>query len=202
MSEIQDVWPVLPLAIRRRLNVSNSWKNIAAVLESEHHHRICEIEFAGIPMSRWERFAAAMQKPFPGLTCLQFCVSKNTVLFLPDSFLGGSAPLLRELWLANCPFQDCRNHFFLPINLSFFPFGIFPTLVTFLPRIWAPPFRSCPDLKTFALLSNPVYIRQVDHLRSHVLSSPLSLFLLSTAFTSTWRTYWPNSRLPFSISTT
>ncbi|KAI9512085.1 hypothetical protein F5148DRAFT_1309213 [Russula earlei] len=49
-------------------------------------------------------FAAAVQKPFPELTFLRFWAEDNTGVSLSDAFLGGSAPLLRLLWLGNCPF--------------------------------------------------------------------------------------------------
>ncbi|KAI9508236.1 hypothetical protein F5148DRAFT_932742 [Russula earlei] len=110
MSEMLDVWPVLPVAIRhdsRSYELSNSyrdsWENVVGALESEPH-RICAIGLPFFPTSRWERLAAAMQKPFPQLTFLLFWVEHNTVRYLPDSFLAGSAPLLRQLWLDNCQF--------------------------------------------------------------------------------------------------
>ncbi|KAI9510570.1 hypothetical protein F5148DRAFT_553454 [Russula earlei] len=103
MSEIQDVWPVLPVVISHRSDLSNAWENVSAILESEHRHRICQINLLDIPTSHWERFSTAMQKPFPELSHLVF-LAKTTVTSLPDSFLGGSAPLLRELTLENCPF--------------------------------------------------------------------------------------------------
>ncbi|KAI9512929.1 hypothetical protein F5148DRAFT_1365145 [Russula earlei] len=106
-----DVWPVLPVVIKHDCTSYEStypfldtWGNIAGALESEHRHRICAIHFPLIPTSHRERLAAAMQKPFPELTSLQFWVAKNTVMSLRDSFLGGLAPLLRHLVLGNCPF--------------------------------------------------------------------------------------------------
>ncbi|KAI9447018.1 hypothetical protein F5148DRAFT_743797 [Russula earlei] len=106
MSEMLDVWPVLPVVIEYSKDRSSSyWGNVTGALESEHHHRICHIDLRYIPSSRWERLAAAMQKPFPELTSLWFWADGNTVTSLPDSFLGGSAPLLRLLWLENCPVQ-------------------------------------------------------------------------------------------------
>ncbi|KAI9462661.1 hypothetical protein F5148DRAFT_216248 [Russula earlei] len=102
LSEMPDDWPVLPVAIQHSFNRSSSyWGNMAGALESEHRHRICYIDLSSIPTSHWERFAAAMQKPFPELTCLFWT---NTATSLPDSLLGGSAPLLRQLILINCPF--------------------------------------------------------------------------------------------------
>ncbi|KAI9455515.1 hypothetical protein F5148DRAFT_1288216 [Russula earlei] len=82
----------------------DSWENIGTALEWEHHHRICEIDLLNIPTTHWGRFAAAMQKPFPELTFLRFWAFAVTAKSLPDSFLGGSAPLLRHLSLSDCPF--------------------------------------------------------------------------------------------------
>ena len=45
-----------------------------------------------------------MQVPFPELTVLLLSSNGETVSALPDSFLGGSAPRLRYLWLAGIPF--------------------------------------------------------------------------------------------------
>ncbi|KAI9455886.1 hypothetical protein F5148DRAFT_384477 [Russula earlei] len=106
MSDILDVWPVLPVVmIHNFYESSKYWRNFSAALESEqHHHRICEITLSHIPEYYCDRLAAAMQKPFPGLTSLQFWLEDNVAMSLPDSFLGGSAPLLRHLILRRCPF--------------------------------------------------------------------------------------------------
>ncbi|KAI9507137.1 hypothetical protein F5148DRAFT_152312 [Russula earlei] len=111
ISEMLDIWPVLPVVISLTTYPSSEsypdrcWGNIAVALESEHHHRICVIDLSVIPASHWERMAAAMQKPFPELTLVRVWLEENTVTPLPDSFLGGSAPLLlRHLSLRNCPF--------------------------------------------------------------------------------------------------
>ncbi|KAI9453114.1 hypothetical protein F5148DRAFT_484998 [Russula earlei] len=124
ISEMLDVWPVLPVAIIQQLaytfskpSLDRTWGNIATALESEHRTRICEINLNPIPTPHWERFAAAMQKPFPELTFLYIWREKNNVTFLPDPFLGGSAPLLQVLWLGNCAFPGLpklrlsSNHF-------------------------------------------------------------------------------------------
>ncbi|KAI9510214.1 hypothetical protein F5148DRAFT_623997 [Russula earlei] len=110
MYEMLDIWPALPVAISLNTYPSSKshhdrfWGNMAAALESEHNYRICEIDLICIPASHWERLATAMQKPFPELKHLEIWVEGNTVMSLPDSFLGGSAPLLRRVRLGNCPF--------------------------------------------------------------------------------------------------
>jgi len=110
LSELPDAWPVMPLILLSSRNghptENQRWDNWVAALESEHYNRICEIGFLDInSTSRWEGFAAAMQKPFPELTRLEFSVHDG-VQVLPDSFLGRSAPRLQELWMINVPFPS------------------------------------------------------------------------------------------------
>ncbi|KAI9508070.1 hypothetical protein F5148DRAFT_26966 [Russula earlei] len=106
MSEMLDDLPVLPVMISLETHSSLIRGNITTFLNSEHRHRICGISMLPIPASDLETFVAAMQKPFPELTSLYIWVEESRVTFppLPDSFLGGSASLLRRLVLRNCPF--------------------------------------------------------------------------------------------------
>jgi F-box-like len=112
MSEVLDVWPYLPVVLRSNPGElphpmsDQLLDNKVAALESEHHDRIYEIYIPDMTDSRWERFAAAMQKPFPELTDLRVFVGGGLVPVLPDSFLGGSAPRLRELSLESIPFPS------------------------------------------------------------------------------------------------
>ncbi|KAI9507947.1 hypothetical protein F5148DRAFT_41875 [Russula earlei] len=109
MSEMLDVWPVLPVVLSQphaswgvSKSYLDSWGNVAGALESEHHHRICQIHLFDIPTSRWERLAAAMEKPFPELIFLRFGIEDNTATSVPDSFF---APLVQHLSLSNCPLR-------------------------------------------------------------------------------------------------
>jgi len=112
LSEVSDAWQVLPVILKtsfselRHPKFDQRWENRVATLESKHHNRICEIHFPDLPSFLWERFAAAMQKSFPELTHLEVSVRSGMVPVLPDSFLGGSAPRLRELWLTRFPFPS------------------------------------------------------------------------------------------------
>jgi len=112
ISEALDAWPVLPVILVSSPGaVSSSDKqldNLIAALESEHYNRIYEIEIEKFDMtnSRWERFAEAMQKPFPELTRLQVCTEGDVVPALPESFLGRSAPPLQTLHLESVPFPS------------------------------------------------------------------------------------------------
>jgi len=112
MSKVLDAWPVLPVILISGLSKLSRRKsdqqrdNRLAALESEHYNRICEIYFTDITNSCWERFAAAMQKPFPELIHLDLSVNGDVVPVLPDSFLGGPAPRLRALRLRSIPFPS------------------------------------------------------------------------------------------------
>ena len=67
----------------------------------EHSDRICQISFMRVPSSRYfEKVSEAMQEPFLELTDLVLWSHHHkTIPALPDSFLGGHAPRLRNLSL-------------------------------------------------------------------------------------------------------
>ncbi|KAI9450979.1 hypothetical protein F5148DRAFT_1152589 [Russula earlei] len=150
MSEVLDFWPAFPVVISQpdpSLEFSKShpdfWGNVAAALESEHHHRICEIHLPDIPASHWERLAAAVQKPFLELTYLWFSTGRQDC-DVPSGFVH----FCENSGWGIVRFQEFQTYFCLQINLSCLTFGKSPILVTFLPRIWSPPCRSCPRLTT------------------------------------------------------
>jgi len=102
-TEMPKVWQTLPIALQYWSRPSRD-ENLIAVLESKHYSRVCEINLINFSLLPWERFIAAMQKPFPELTDLSFSSSPNNKMpILPASFLGGSAPRLRALDLQGVP---------------------------------------------------------------------------------------------------
>jgi F-box-like len=96
-----DVWPPLPLFIRR-IGGAGSKDDIVAVLERSD--RVCHIYLKDFESSDLEIISAAMQVPFPELTDLDLRSNGKTLSALPDSFLGGSAPRLNYLYLKGIPF--------------------------------------------------------------------------------------------------
>ena len=64
-----------------------------------YYFRLCP----HIPESLLKVTVAAMQKPFPVLRCLSIHSSIGTP-FLPDDFLGGSAPRLQEIHMHGISF--------------------------------------------------------------------------------------------------
>jgi len=102
-----DIWPALPIVIEVRGSDDGIDDNVIAALK--HNDRICEIHAKHVPWSHLEKLVELMQAPFPALTHL--CLSSRwyTTSNLPDSFLGGSAPRLRSLYLSNIPFPALPN---------------------------------------------------------------------------------------------
>ena len=97
-----DVWPPLPLAVwSEALYGTDSdfpterVDNIIAVLERSD--RVFQISLTNIPNSSLETILAVAQKPFPEL--MHLLLSSHEEPVIPESFLGGSAPRLRSLWL-------------------------------------------------------------------------------------------------------
>ena len=99
-----DVWPALPLFIEC-IGRAEIMDDIVAVLERSDS--VCKIYLMNLKRSDLGTLSAAMQVPFPELTRLRLWLNDEideTVSTLPDSFLGGSAPRLEELWLDRIPF--------------------------------------------------------------------------------------------------
>jgi hypothetical protein len=97
-----DVWPLLPIVVK--VYTIDKWDNGNIIAALEHHDRISELVIFDIPSSETERALAALQKPFPALTYLQFEFETELAPVLPASFLGGSAPALQSLFLERIPF--------------------------------------------------------------------------------------------------
>jgi len=75
--------------------------NVIAALEQRD--RVSAITLLNIPNPLLKKFAA-MKDPFPELKYLHLTPEDENPPTLPDSFLGGSAPRLREVLLRDIPF--------------------------------------------------------------------------------------------------
>ena len=100
--DMLDIWPALPLIIESSGHPRGSMVNIIAALKCTD--RVCHIYLTDIRSLNLEIFLAAMQQPFPELTCLQLYSDDLTLAVVPNSFLGGSAPRLKSLILHGIPF--------------------------------------------------------------------------------------------------
>ena len=146
--KLLDIWPPFPIFIS-----CDSWgedlENDDILAALQRRNRISEIDFWCGYWWEMEQFASAIGGPFPVLTHLTVHVSQTQSLMvasdsvtekLPDSFLGGSAPLLESLVLERAPFPALPNlvlsaSHFLFLHLYHIPHvGYIPpeAMVTFL----------------------------------------------------------------------
>jgi hypothetical protein len=77
-------------------------ENIIAAVERSD--RVSQIIIDQIDGPALEKLIAAMHEPFPVLT--DFCLKSRMLVVLPETFLGGSAPLLRRFVLWRIPFPS------------------------------------------------------------------------------------------------
>ena len=94
MRKILDVWPPLPIDIQHFFVDSQVQEdNIIAALECPD--RVCKILLGRISIPL-EHLVTVMQEQFPAMDTLSLEIEGGggTVLALPNTFLGGSAPHL------------------------------------------------------------------------------------------------------------
>jgi hypothetical protein len=119
--EMLDVWPAaLPIVIWDILDFASDDDNIIAALE--HRDRVCEIKLGYLTRFQLEKLVPLMQEPFPALTKLQiesYPHTRDELPVFPDSFLGGSAPHLRSLYLESISFPALPNVLLSASNLVY-----------------------------------------------------------------------------------
>ena len=108
-SKTLDIWPALPIVINAyEVHSKDGVTNVIAALR--HHNRVCKIDYRNYRNWQFQdsflKEFAAIDKPFPALTSLNLTSFGQNVPVLPDSFLGGSAPLLRHLYLDGIPYPS------------------------------------------------------------------------------------------------
>ena len=99
------VWPPLPIAIRIYDLAISDINNILVAID--HNDRICELTLCRVLTSQLKKVVRAMEIPFPGLKSLKLEPSEDdTMLEVPTSFLGGSAPILQSLCFYHISFPE------------------------------------------------------------------------------------------------
>jgi len=102
-NEVLDIWPAFPIIVLMNdFNNGDLEDNLLAAFK--HRDRIGEIHVENVSDGGLDELPLVMEDPFPALTVLDirstiYLGSEEPEPFLPDSFLGGSAPSLRSLYL-------------------------------------------------------------------------------------------------------
>ena len=103
VKKMLNVWPALPIVIRV-FDIMSQLRGVTNVIAAlEQRDRVYEITLLNLPNPLLKKFAA-MKNPFPELKFLHLAPEDGNPPTLPDSFLGGSAPRLREVLLWGIPF--------------------------------------------------------------------------------------------------
>src|SRR6266850_1889759 len=104
VKKLLDIWPLLPIYVHvghyYRKSPLRGVTNLMAALKQQN--RVRGIWIWGVPNSLLKKSVA--MKPFPALTRLVLSSNDGNGPVLPDSFLGGSAPRLRIIYLTSIPF--------------------------------------------------------------------------------------------------
>ena len=120
VKEALDLWPDLPISICahdfKPTRIQTLETNVIAALE--HHDRVCDIILGAYPTSLM-KILSTMKKPFPSLINLEIVSLLRKKSMIPDSFLGGSAPLLQSIQFLNIPLScpEIRKLLFSAPNL-------------------------------------------------------------------------------------
>jgi hypothetical protein len=111
------VWPALPLIVAGFMFSSSGTDNIIAALGQSN--RVSQVSLLALANWQLEEVLVAMQVPFPELTEMRLSSHVDTlsVIPIPDSFLGGSAPRLRSLTLNAIPFPGLPKLFLSATHL-------------------------------------------------------------------------------------
>lgn len=113
-----DIWPPLPIVLQHINPPVQDVDDIVAALEC--NDRVRDIDLMGIAYPQLRIILAKMEQvSFPALTHLRLmsCPSLIMVPAVPNSFLGGSAPLLRTLVLSHIPFPGLPKLLLSATNL-------------------------------------------------------------------------------------
>ena len=110
--ELLDILPPMPIMIRNFFDPSQpcptpSFEDGSQVIAAvEQRDNVCCIDLEDVPSSLVEKMGATMNETCPMLSYIRLWADDETAPVLPDSFLGGSAPLLETFWLRGIPFPE------------------------------------------------------------------------------------------------
>ena len=148
--DMLDVWPALPLAFSTFNSATKGrLDSILAVLE--HRHRVCQIRLLDLTGPQMGKVLAAMQVPFPELTDLVLQAPSGDWPVVPDSFLGGSAPLLRTFFSFRMPFSGLPNLFSSATHLVELQLSKIPHSGYFSPEALLTALSVCTNLCDLSL---------------------------------------------------
>jgi len=123
--------------------------NIIAALE--HRDRTSHIYISHMNGSAIEKLIAAMQEPFPMLESCVLDSIDEPVPVLPETFLGGSAPLLQSFTLLGIPFPTFPKFILSTTHIVRLELFNIPTSGYISPDVMATCLSALPLLKSLSI---------------------------------------------------
>jgi len=166
------ICPTLPVVIQdwklcdSPLLAVENVDNIVAAFR--HRNRVYDIDLDPLPLSflEWITATPIMQVSLPTLTFLTLRSYVESATVLPDSFLGGYAPRLRELVLIGVPFPGLPKLLLSTNNLIELCLWNIPNFGYISPEAMVTCLSSLTNLRTLALNFNSSQSRPDDLSRS------------------------------------
>ena len=188
-----DVWPTFPLIISGIDGFFLTMDNVIAALGQSN--RVCRVSFSRLAGWQLEKVLAAMQVSFPELTDLELHSYGETPV-IPNSFLGGSAPLMRFLQLDNIPFPGLPK--LLPSATQLVDLHLIdiPHSGYISPEEMVASLSVLPSLEHLSLVflsPNLALAGKANCLHQSALSSPLSTNFILEALPNIWSNSWSTS---------
>ena len=149
-SKTLDIWPALPIVISaQNVHSEEDMTNVISALR--HHNRVCKIHYSGQFQDSFLGEFAAMDEPFPELTSLTLSSFGQNVPVLPDSFLEGSVPRLRSLYLNGISYPSIGNVLSSTTNLVRLSLYRIPRSGYIAPKTIVPCLPMLSRLESFVL---------------------------------------------------
>jgi hypothetical protein len=156
--EMLQIWPPLPIVIEDttlRNSPTLAMENVDNIVAAfQHRDRVHEIKLHPLPLYLLELISPMMQEPFPALEFLTLHFPREPATVLPDSFLGGCAPLLRCLALHGVPFPGLPKLLLSTNNLVELYLGDIPHSGYISPEAMITSLSSSINLRTLSLYFN------------------------------------------------
>ena len=146
------VWPPLPITIAEYGSITSKRHGDNIIAALWHNDRVCDIRLA-IPSVLLESVFETMQKTFVALKRLWLYNVSDRAPVVPDSFLGGSVPHLRHLFLLRIqfPFPVLRKLLLSAPNLVILHLRDIPHSGYFSPEEMAPCLSALTRLNVLSI---------------------------------------------------
>jgi hypothetical protein len=178
-----DVWPALPLLIVGNMALTPGVDNVIAALGQSNC--VSRVILSDVADWQLEKVLAAMQVSFPELTDLRLSshVKTLSVIPVPNSFLGGSAPRLQYFELSGIPFPRLPKLLLSATHLVSLKLSNIPHSGYISPEAIVAPSPCCPASEYFAFNSDPLNLALTGKAEvcfpQNVLSCPLSIIFFT-----------------------